>query len=217
MSRVTQNTLLIQVDTEEYPLTLDMVRNRMGNISFSAEPPLADIEAMGYAEVVTVGGIPTGDVVTEGKPALVNGVWQRTWNVRDYSESETNEQLTAAKTSAVAAVMTLRHQDLEVGFLYVTPGVIPFHVQLRVEDRINLLTLNLQGQAYVAQESTATVPFRGYENFTVQLTGWQLVEMTNQALVAMSQVYQLSWDLKDQIEAATTMAELPELPETLLS
>lgn len=216
MSNATQSTLLIQVDTQEYPLSLEMIRKRTG-VSFGAEPPLEDLEALGFAEVVLVGQIPEADVVTEGPPALEDGVWHRTWRTRAFNADELSTRLSELKTSASAAVMALRRKDLEKGFAWTVEGFEPFHVQLRVEDRINLLTLNLQGQQMVAAASESTVPFRGYENFTVRMTGQQLIDMTQAALVAMGDVYELSWELKDDIERATTVAELPELPETLIS
>jgi hypothetical protein len=207
----------MDVNTQEYPLTLDQIRRRLPDVSFGATPPIDDLADLGFAEVVLVGAIPEGDVVTEGAPKLVDGVWQRTWVSRAYSDEELSARLTERKQQLSQAVMQLRDQDLQRGFEYTTEGVYPFHVQLRVEDRINLLALNLQGQQLVAAESDATIAFRGLENVTVQLTGAQMVDMTTAALHVFSSIYELSWELKDDIEQATTVADLPELPDTLIS
>lgn len=217
MSNVTSSTLLIDVESKEYPLTLDQIRRRVTDVSFGANPPLEDLEGLGYAEVVLVGSMPEGDVVSEAAPKLVKGVWQRTWVTRAFNDEELAMRLSERKVQLSQAVMQLRDQDLQQGFAYTVEGAEPFHVQLRVEDRINLLALNLQGQQLVAKASDALVAFRGFENVTVHMTGAQLVEMTNAAQLAVSSIYELSWELKDDIDQATTIAELPELPDTLIS
>lgn len=217
MSNVTSSTLLMQVDTQEYPLTLDQIRRRLPDVSFGANPPLEDLANLGFAEVVLVGGIPEGDVVTEGAPKLVKGVWERTWVTRAFNAEELAMRLTERKTQLSQSVMQLRDQDLNRGFEYTVEGMYPFHVQLRVEDRINLLARNLQAQQLVAAESESLLAFRGFENVTVHLTPVQMVEMTSAALLAVDSIYELSWELKDDIDQATTVADLPELPDTLIS
>lgn len=217
MSNVTSSTLLMQVDTQEYPLTLDQIRRRLPDVSFGANPPLEDLANLGFAEVVLVGGIPEGDVVTEGAPKLVKGVWERTWVTRAFNAEELAMRLAERKTQLSQAVMQLRDQDLNRGFEYTVEGMYPFHVQLRVEDRINLLARNLQAQQLVAAESESLLAFRGFENVTVHLTPMQMVEMTSAALLAVDSIYELSWELKDDIDQATTVVDLPELPDTLIS
>lgn len=217
MSNVTSSTLLMQVDTQEYPLTLDQIRRRLPDVSFGANPPLEDLADLGFAEVVLVGGIPEGDVVTEGAPKLVKGVWERTWVTRAFNAEELAMRLAERKTQLSQAVMQLRDQDLNRGFEYTVEGMYPFHVQLRVEDRINLLARNLQAQQLVAAESESLLAFRGFENVTVHLTPMQMVEMTSAALLAVDSIYELSWELKDDIDQATTVVDLPELPDTLIS
>jgi len=43
---------------------------------------------------------PTGEVVTEGKPELVDGTWRQTWDVRSYNAEEEAVQLKRAKENA---------------------------------------------------------------------------------------------------------------------
>ena len=72
--------MLIKIDTQEYPVTMQEFFARHRNVSFPAEIPFDDF---GYAQVVTV---PQPEVdfyhaAHELPPALVEGVWTQQWEV----------------------------------------------------------------------------------------------------------------------------------------
>jgi len=213
--RVTSSTLLIEVESQAYPVSLADIFAKHNQCSFPQEPLLYDIKNLGYA-VVESSPMPEGDVITEGKPVLDDGVWKRTWNTRQWDEKEAGEALGQHKLHADEKVMAVRNDDFEMGMEYEVEGSGSFHVQLRVEDKPNLLLVNSLGVAAVAAGDEKTINFRSYENTTVALTPQQAVEMTAAALVAIMKIYQASWDLKDQIKAAQTLDELPQVPATFL-
>ncbi|MNL21504.1 hypothetical protein D3C87_1427980 [compost metagenome] len=113
-------------------------------------------------------------------------------------------------------VLVLREKDLASGFIYQKDEVTLFGVQLRPEDRMNLLILKGHAQFLLAANATDTTVFRSTENVGYPLTPAELLAMCDAALVAGMSIYAVSWVLKDQIEAATTLAELPTIPATLI-
>lgn len=210
------NTLFIQVATGRYPVSLYMIIEEFKpkNMSFSMTPPRVDIEGLGY-EVVMPMQRPEGDVVTEGFPELVDDQWQQTWVVREYNESELAAQLEFAKITANDNIMAVRDADFQVGMKH-TVGDKTFNVQLRIEDRINLIGMYTIGKEMVAAGSEQLEAFRSYQNETIMLTPQQTVDMALAALAAVKSISQSTWTLKDQVDAATTVADIPVIPTTFI-
>jgi len=61
------------------------------------------------------------------------------------------------------------------------------------------------------------VEFRVYENVSVHLDAQEVVEMADAAAAQVQTGYKTIWTLKGQIEAATTVEEIPALPDSLFS
>ena len=215
MEKVNSSTLFIEVATGKYPVTLSDIARKYTDRSFSVTPPRVDISDLGY-EVVNPSLKPEGDVITEGEPELIEGEWFKVWDVRNYNDSEKSVMLTQRKETLSSQVMQIRNDDFEIGTTYTLSSEVSFNVQLRQEDRINLLLLNMQAKEAILAEDTSLESFRSYENITFKLTPTQIVEMTNTALTAIKSIYEQSWKFKDQIEAAVKIEDLPELPVTFI-
>lgn len=213
--KVTSNDLIIEVATGRYPVALEVIRLKHTDRSFAMQPHLEDLQALGY-EVVEPTIRPEGNVVTEGAPELVDGVWLRTWEVREWNADEVAAQLAQAKAELSGQVMNTRNDDFEMGITYSPEVGVEFNVQLRPEDRVNLVMLSLQAKAALAIEDETLEKFRSYENETFELTPAQVIDMTNKALVGIKSIYQQSWDFKDQIDSAVKTADLPVLPSTFI-
>lgn len=216
-TRVTPAMLLIEVESEQYPVSLTTIFNKYSDRSFPQEPLLYDLQNLGYAQVQDVPR-PEADVVSEGKPVLEDGVWKRTWEARDWNDNEKFEYLVRKQTSLADKVMALREKDCANGMPYsIDDGANTFHVQIRPSDKINLLGLNLEAQ-YAKQAGTtdAVFKFRSFENKSYMLTPDQMYDMTRASLSCILAIYDASWALKDAIDSATTVEELPTLPETLM-
>ena len=215
MEKVNSSTLFIEVATGKYPVTLSDIARKYTDRSFSVTPPRVDISDLGY-EVVNPSLKPEGDVITEGEPELIEGEWFKVWDVRNYNDSEKSVMLTQRKETLSSQVMQIRNDDFEIGTTYTLSPEVSFNVQLRQEDRINLLLLNMRAKEAILAEDSSLESFRSYENLTFKLTPTQIVEMTDTALTAVKSIYEQSWKFKDQIEAAVKMEDLPELPVTFI-
>lgn len=215
MEKVNSSTLFIEVATGKYPVTLSDIARKYTDRSFSVTPPRVDISDLGY-EVVNPSLKPEGDVVLEGQPELIEGEWFKVWDVRNYNDSEKSVMLAQRKETLSSQVMQIRNDDFEIGTTYTLSSEVSFNVQLRQEDRINLLLLNMRAKEAILAEDTSLESFRSYENITFKLTPTQIVEMTDTALTAVKSIYEQSWKFKDQIEAAVKMEDLPELPVTFI-
>lgn len=215
MEKVNSSTLFIEVATGKYPVTLSDIARKYTDRSFSVTPPRVDISDLGY-EVVNPSLKPEGDVVLEGQPELIEGEWFKVWDVRNYNDSEKSVMFTQRKETLSSQVIQIRNDDFEIGTTYTLSPEVSFNVQLRQEDRINLLLLNMRAKEAILAEDTSLESFRSYENITFKLTPTQIVEMTDTALTAVKSIYEQSWKFKDQIEAAVKMEDLPELPVTFI-
>jgi hypothetical protein len=213
---ITASTALLKVATGAYPVYFQQVRVDNPEVSFPENPTEDCLAEYGFA-VVYPTDRPNGDVVTEGTPTLLDGQYTQTWSVREYTAAEEVVLLADRKRLLSDQVLALREKDLASGFIYEKDEETIFGVQLRPEDRLNLLILKGLAQFLLAASSDQTTMFRSTENVGYPLTPAELLAMCDAALVAGSNIYAASWVLKDQIEAASTLAALPTIPATLIA
>lgn len=212
---INASTAMLKLATGEYPVYFQRVRQDFPEVSFPENPTEDCLGDYGFA-VVYPTVRPNGDVVTEGTPTLIDGVYNQAWSVREYTPAELDVRLVELKRTMADQVLVLREKDLAGGFIYQKDEVTIFGVQLRPEDRMNLLILKGHAQFLLAANATDTTVFRSTENVGYPLSPAELLAMCDAALVAGMSIYAVSWVLKDQIEAATTLAELPTIPATLI-
>lgn len=213
---ITASTLLIKVDDLTYPVSLLAIRQNNPNISFAAEPDESIIEALGYA-IVTPQAAPAGDVVTESAPTQVGGVWTQQWTARSFTAGELAAQLATQKPALSSQVDSLRDAKLAEGFQYDFGGTDGLQgVQLRDRDCINITGLRVTADGLIAAgQGDTLLPFRTLENKVVMAAATTIVAMSNAAFQRVSAVYSASWTLKEAIDSALTMADLPVIPPTL--
>lgn len=212
MTIVTRTTRLIESDTMRYPLFLGDMGSIAPNTMFG---PTVDSDCLidFGVEVVNEVPIPEGDVVTEGVPVLTEGEWYQTWTVRTFSEVELSEKLASHKEILKSQATQLVTNAFAVGFPYLFPNDTVYHVQVRSSDRGNISDLRTIAKEILAETRPAMdFPFRVYENVSVMLTPQQMVDLADKTLVQVLGGYQVSWNYKDAIDAATTMEDLPAPP-----
>ena len=219
MATITDATPLINISTNQYPVYLYTVRQAalaLANpVSLPPVPSEAQINALGYAVVNTVAQ-PAGDVVTEGVPSESNGVYTQTWTSRSFTADEIATNLGNAKAAASTAVDNARIATFEIGMSYTFPDGTTQHVQMRDQDKINLLTIQSAAASLVAaNDTTTTIPFRTYENNDLALTGAQAAAMCSATITYGTKVYQASFTLKNQIIAAADITAIPTIPGTI--
>lgn len=215
MSLVTASVALLNVSTGDYPLYLNNVRRAHPNTSFPQEMSTDQLAELGYA-VVQLTPQPQADVVTEGAPQLIDGEYVQHWETREFNEMELAEQLSQRKSTLLAGVAELYEQALLSGMQYTTSDEVSFHVQIRDVDRTNLLCLLKEAETLIENGVTELQEFRCRDNITRLLEPLELANMCTECLQFVKALYRASWALKDQITTATTLAELPEMPDTLV-
>lgn len=216
-----ENVRFIEVATGNYPVSFDMIRElKKTSVSFGPNPPVEDIQQFGF-EPVADSAIPIGDVVSEGAPELIGGVWTRTWIVRSFEQAEVAKRLEEAKDKLTDAITSIRETDLAYGMTFNFSDGTTGGVQMRSEDRTNLIGIRLEAYSYLqAGLPNAVIEFRSLENVTRQLHPQEVIDMTDACTAHTKLVYGASWALKDQIANATTIDQLPaesDLPKTFIA
>lgn len=219
MTEITHGTALIDIKTKDYPLYLKDIGGRL-ELPTSLGPGIAPeaLLELGYA-VVEHTDIPAKDVVIEGPPELVDGAWKRTWVCRDYSDDELWSNLEQAKEATLVAIEQLRIEQFAIGFPHTFgDDKVTYHVQVRDGDRTNLLSKRTRAmEAITAKDDSYRVGYHVYENVTVELTAKEMVDMANTADDQTSAAYALVWQLKERTKKATTLADIPKLPDTIFT
>lgn len=96
-----------------------------------------------------------------------------------------------------------RANAFESGTEFTFPGVQLDQVQIRPQDKPNLLAIAIEARDLkAAGESDPVIDFRAASNTTYTLTPNQAIEMTNAALAHVKLIYEKSWELKDAVSAA---------------
>ena len=208
-------TALIHVESGQYPVYLTGVRRNNPNVSFPNNPTVDQLSEHGYA-VVKHTEAPVAEVVVEGKPELVEGEYLQTWIGREFNEEERLNHLTQLKTQLVDEIAQLRARELEHGFDYTASDDTVIGVQLRDEDKPNLIVLRDEADAYIDAGSEEQMEFRCRDNLTHMLDPLEMSTMCLAALQHFKAVLKATWVLKDQVKDAKTAAELPTIPTSLV-
>jgi hypothetical protein len=218
MTLVTRDTRLICVETGEYPLFLDDFKTRENAVIGSS----IDSEALvdfGYFPVEETPRPTEGNVITEAAPLLdeATGTWKRVWTVRQYNEEEFAAFLQQSKDSMQYKIDQFRNEQFAIGFPHLFPDGEIYHAQVNTVGRGNISDLRTLAKEAIATGAPFQVVFRTYENVNVTLNAEETVELGNAAAQHVQAGYALSWQLKDATKAATTLEEIPELPESLFT
>lgn len=211
MTTVTRSTRLIHGDSGTYPVFLDGIKQYAPNTAFGPTSDSVTLYEFGL-EIVKETPAPVGDIVTEGPPEKILGVWTQTWISRSYSEVEAANKLEDHKNLMYSQAESLRVGALGKGFPYRFPDGQVLHVQVRSSDRGNISDYRTIAKEVIAAGADDNFPFRVWENITVVLNAQQMVDMANNTFLQVKQSYQVSWDYKEAIKAATSFEELPEAP-----
>lgn len=228
MSIVTQNTLLLELETGQYPVRLYNVRKDpkiRNTVMIPPEPTEDQLLSLGYVVVEAVER-PEGDVVTEGTPIqatestvipgvdVIVGKYYQTWEVRSYNEEEISQLVANKKTSLLADLKSGAERVFYKGAPYTFAGDVVNHIQLRDGDRANLAGLRSGADADLRklQENPEFTPrtsgFRTFENNFFPMTPQELLDFTDYALGAYMAMKGTQWTYEAMIQASTSLAEL---------
>jgi hypothetical protein len=203
---------LIESDSKAYPLYLANMATYAPNTCFGATVDSDLLIAFGM-EVVHETAQPIGDVITEGPPELrPDGNWYQTWVTRSFSEVELTDKLAERKAVLLVQAETLRVTAFAIGFPYTFPDNNVYHVQVRASDRGNISDMRTIAKEMIEANQPMTFPFRVYENIPVGLSAEEMVALANRTFQQVVAGYQVGWDYKDAITAATSFETLPAAP-----
>lgn len=219
MTTITRETRLIHAESGDYPLFLVDLPGRLqaslSTVSIDSEA----LEGFGIFPVAEVPRPTVGDVIVEGDPVQLEGVWTRNWIVRNYTQDEKDSILEGKKAELLVAIEALRVAQFKIGFphLFGDNGDL-YHVQVRDTDRVNILSYRTLAKEAIAENNAEFfVEFRVYENISVHLDAQAMVDMANASAAQVLAGYKTIWELKLQAQTATTVEELPSLPESIFS
>lgn len=215
MTIVDSNTPLICVETGEYPIYLPSMGQRQVG-SFGPTIDSSVLEELGYS-VVYGTPVPVGVEVSEAPPELIKGKWRQVWVERSFNPEDESSNLQAAKDQCFIAIRALRGREFTIGFPYQFPGRDDkLHVQMGGQDRPNLWELRSMAKEAIKQKDAEwTVEFRVYENIEIPMTAEEMAVLGDLAWNNLQKAYKVSWAFKNKVAKATTLDELPVLPETL--
>ncbi|WDS62241.1 hypothetical protein [Pseudomonas phage D6] len=215
MTLVTKTTRLIESDTGDYPVYLSELSSRVKTTIFPSSIDSDELIAYGY-EVVHDVAVPEADVVVEGKPVLTDGEWYRTYVARSFTEDEVASNLAQAKALLEPQIEAFRVAQFEKGFPYQFAEGL-YHVQIRTTDRQNISSIRVIAKEAIAESRDMEIKFRVFENVNVTLTAAEFVALADTTFARVTEGYGTAWVLKDQVKAATTLAELPTIPDELFT
>ncbi|WBF04765.1 hypothetical protein [Erwinia phage vB_Ea277G] len=195
----------------QWPVYLIDVRREWPNVSFSTEQNEENLYDFGYWPLLP-GTRPTGDVVTETTPILVDGKWVQQYEVRAYNPDEIQQQFQDAMAVAYARLDGLLENTYGLGFSYTkSEGVV--HQFSLTSDNQQLMT----GLHLLAKQSDGTRVFklRTLSNITVDYTAEEVIALTTALMEYVVKVLEKLWELMDDISVATQVSEIPEIPDVI--
>lgn len=194
---------LLQVSVEggvTYPYSLSRLRRENPDKSFPRSPSEDMLAEHGVYPVVQTSQ-PDGDIVTEGRPELVDGQWVQQWVVEDFSLDELKDKLHQENTSK-------RVQTLAAGISYDFPDGAGTVQTRNPTDIGNINGVASMGTVLAGNGVTdAVLSFRDAENVTHPLTPTQAQAFGSAIGQAISAIYETKWSVGAQIDALVTAAE----------
>lgn len=210
-------TTFINTQTNEYPVHDYMIRREQPNTSFGPVITPEAVTHMGYAPV-TPTERPTGDVVTEVAPILVDGEYFQKWESRDFNSEEIAATLERERDQVLSSINQLTQNALVLGAEFnfgseETPDV--GRVAMADGDRVNILGLKQAAEREVSRGTNGLVFVRCTDNRIKAMTPEKTIELSWAVYDAFTAVMGASWVFQQRATDATTSADLPELPVTL--
>lgn len=203
MSEITNDQVLIHVESGRYPVSLNEFKRLTPGYIFGATVPEEVIVANGYCVVDQVQP-PVADVVKEQPPQPNGDRYVQIYSFRAFNEQEKEEQLQAAKARALAEASKAATWTRETGAPYVF-GTSTQHVQLREVDITNLTGLGLKAD----RDPARTYYFRSQENVTNAMSGAEVRTLTDFAFERFERLLEAYWGMQEVITAAETVGDIP--------
>lgn len=196
--------VFIHEETKDYPITVSEI-SRRHVVAFGVTVPADLIAQLGYA-VVRQTARPSGDVVSPIFPEKDEEGWKTAYEVREFTEEEKNSILAQLKADAESDRQYVQAEVLSKGAAFDFGGEHGVqHIQLRTIDRTNIAGITLMS----IRKPELPQVFCTYENKIVPMTGEQIQDLADAALAGYTAIMQASWELREDIENATSKLLIP--------
>lgn len=210
--------VFIKFSTGAYPIYEHQIKQENPLTSFG--PVITNVAAipLGYM-VVNETVRPDGDVVEEGQPTLGDdGEYYQTWSSRDFTEEELEASLETKKAELLRQVEALTSSALAAGASFDfsetdTPNI--GKVAMRDGDRVNVIGLKQAAERELANSTNGQIYIRCVGGDIKAMSPQKCIDMSWAVYGAFTAVMAASWGLQGQIKAASSIAALPTLPDTL--
>lgn len=193
----------------------------VGNVSFSVATDEQWLVPFGYYPIYPVDR-PAGDVVEETTPVFdeKEGHWMQTWTVRAFNDGENTQRLADAKQAAKDAAQSQYDTEMELGYPFnykasASAPVVVLHIQAGNEDRTNLRAAQILSQV-AGGNTTGKVRIKSTEGTYVNLPYSKASGFINSLYNANQDSNNALWDFQDAVDAATTIAAIPEVPHEFI-
>ncbi|AFC21385.1 hypothetical protein [Staphylococcus haemolyticus] len=208
-------TPMIRSSDGKYPVYLTDFRADNPNVSIGTWVYSENIAEFGYFPVIPVTP-PTGDVVLEGPPEFNDQTqqWEQTWTSRDFSPEEIAANLEAAKQNRKAEAQNVLSRDVELGIPYPV-GNVEYKVRVKSFDLATLLTIKSVLDSD-GDQSSEVYPFRFLDGYKSDFTHAEMKDLVLQVSRAQYNLMKSYWSYLDQVEQASTIQNIPAVPESFL-
>ncbi|WAK43559.1 hypothetical protein [Cronobacter phage EspYZU12] len=208
-------TPLIRTSDGKYPVYLSDFRADNPNVSTGSWIYSENLVEFGYFPVIPK-EMPEGDVVIEGAPNFNDQTqqWEQTWNVRDFTPEEITANLTSAKDQRKNEAQSILSNDLSLGIPY-PYNETEYQVRVKSFDLATLLTIkNVLEED--GSESTQSYPFQFLDGYKADFTHSEMLNLINSVSRSHYGLMKAYWSYVAQVDEASAMEEIPELPSSFL-
>jgi hypothetical protein len=214
--KVLDTSKLLDIHNGRYPVYLTDMRAKYPQVSLSEGLDDSKLAPYQYALVREIEP-PEGHVVIEGFPVHdpVQQIYKQVWHAFPPGSGQYQAALDKAKDALYAKIRDVRTSTAAKGRLYEFPDGQQLHVQMRDEDKTNVLGLRITADDLLAQGiNEAVLEFRTYEDINIPVTPEQMRELASWYFQNITALMQASWEMVNQVKQAQTFETLPEIPES---
>lgn len=212
--QVNTSTKMIRIADLSYPRYIYDMRKEFPNVSFSdnwSQPET--ITDWGY-EYVWPTTRPVNDVVLEGQPVQgEDGLWYQTWTDREYTPEEIANNLANAKYGNIVTAQDIVNTQFQQNITPVEYNTESYGVNLRPEDITTLLAVKSLAEDQVVSEPFTLRLYQG----SLTGTAAEIIGLINAVLVVYYGIQRRAWDYMVSVEQATTLEDIPPVPDTFLN
>ena len=211
MVMIYDNTTLIRISDEKYPVFFPQVRRENPNTQFPYPYNDVGIIDWGY-KVVYDSPMPAGDIITEVKPVKdEEGNYHKAYTSRPFNEEELAQNLANFKQAMVTQADDLFQFDLERNVTF-TSGDTEKPVTL--SNRNFILWRNMIN--IIEKDSIESIAVRFQDDSFIDMSAEEFSNFYSQMSRKLFVLRQNHWKYIRDVKAVDLIENIPNLPETFM-